>query len=105
MILSNGVQSQLPLNEDGGQNYTEVRINPVGAVVKRIVMRGNYEFAGCQFFDRNGVKILEAGYMTAESKEFILEDDERLIGVSSKLQALQYSPRHNDLVFVIGKLE
>ena len=83
--MSDGSKSQLPLNEDGGQNYTEVKINPANAVVKRIVMRGNYEFAGCQFFDKNGVKILEAGYMTAESKEFILEDNERLIGVSSKL--------------------
>lgn len=103
--MSDGKKSTLPLNEDGGQGYTEVRIHPVGAIVKRVVMRGNYEFAGCQFFDKNGTKILEAGYMTAETKEFVLEDDERLIGVSSKLQPSQYSPRHNDLVFIIGKLE
>lgn len=47
VIMSNGVQSKLPLNEDGGKNYFEVRIHPAGSIVKKVIMRGNYEFAGC----------------------------------------------------------
>ena len=47
---------------DPGDGWKEVKINPVGSVVKRIVMRGNGEFSGVQFFDKDGRKILEAGY-------------------------------------------
>ena len=50
-------------------------------------MRGHsdHEFAGVQFFDKDNVKILEAGSMSGESKEIVLNDGERLIGIKSKL--------------------
>ena len=59
--MSNGDKSILPLTHGGGNGYSEVKINPVGAIVKRIVMRGDHEFGGVQFFDKDGTKILEAG--------------------------------------------
>ena len=48
-------------------------------------MYGNYELAGLQFFDVNGMKILEAGYIKQDGDklEILLEEGERLIGVES----------------------
>ena len=61
--MSNNKKSDLPLEKDNGKGYTEVKINPVGAVVKSIVMIGDHDFRGVQFFDKDNVKILEAGDM------------------------------------------
>ena len=45
--MSNGEKSNLPLNAKyGGNNWSEVKINPAGAVVKKVIMWGNYEFGG-----------------------------------------------------------
>lgn len=46
VIMSNGEQSDLPLLYNGGTDYETVLMDPPDAVVKRVVMRGNYEFAG-----------------------------------------------------------
>ncbi len=51
------------------------------------------------------MKILEAGQINYESKEFTLEDGQRLIGVKSKLHEENEKPRMDDLVFIIGWLE
>ena len=39
----------------------EVRMNPPDAEVRKVVMCGDEEIAGFQFFDKDGIKILEAG--------------------------------------------
>ena len=56
--MKNNNQSGLPLN--CGNDFKETRINPVDAVVSRVVMNGDSdsEIGGFQFFDKNGVKIL-----------------------------------------------
>ena len=102
VIMSDGSKSQLPM----GANYSEVKVQPEGAVVKRIVVFGNHEFGGVEFYDRNGTKILSAGYYepTQLKREMSLADGERLIGIRSKLQNNK-SPRHLDLQFVIGRLD
>jgi len=74
--------------------------------VKRIVVFGNHELGGLEFYDKNGQKILSAGFFepTQLKREMSLADGERLIGIRSKLQNNR-SPRHLDLQFVIGHLE
>ena len=72
--MSNGEKSNLPEN---GENLTEVRINPVDAIVKKIVMWGDpddHELAGVQFFDEDNNKILEAGIIEFKKRELILEE-------------------------------
>jgi hypothetical protein len=71
--------------------------------VKRVVIRGDNEFGGVQFYDKNGLKLLEAGNITSESTEFILQNGHRLIGLKSKV-GFRDTPRMEDLVFVIGYL-
>ena len=102
VIMSDGSKSQLPM----GANYSEVKVQPEGAIVKRIVVFGNHEFGGVEFYDRNGTKILGAGYHEPSQlkREMSLADGERLIGIRSKLQNNR-SPRHLDLQFVIGRLD
>jgi hypothetical protein len=89
-----------------GIGYKESTIFPRDAVVKRIVMKGDTEFGGVIFYDKKGVKFLEAGHLTTlSSKEIILNDNERLIGIKSKLlghTGSSTSPRMEDLVFIIG---
>ena len=47
--------------------------------------------------------MLEAGRLGNTKLDIILEDDERLLGVKSKLETM--SPKQDDLQFVIGRLE
>lgn len=102
--MSNGTRSTLAQNSSyGNQPWQEVRINPPNAIVKRVVMHGNYQFGGVEFFDRDGDKVLEAGRLGNTKLEIILEDDERLLGVRSKLETM--SPKQDDLQFIIGRLE
>ena len=90
--MSNGKKSELPYKRFKANEYSEVRIQPVGAVVKKVIMWGNSEFGGVQFFDKDGNKILEAGYIREQSREFVLGNGERLVGVKSKLY--DTSPEH-----------
>ena len=82
---------------NSGMGYKESTIFPKDAVVKKIVMKGDTEFGGVIFYDKKGVKILEAGHLTTlSSKE---------IGIKSKLLGppnSSTSPRMEDLVFIIG---
>lgn len=49
-------------------------------------MKGDTEFGGVLLYDNNNKKLLEAGHTTTLfSKEFILKDGERLLGIKSKL--------------------
>jgi hypothetical protein len=56
-------------------------------VVKRIVVFGNHEFGGLEFYDKNGSRILSAGYFEATQlkREMSLAEGERLVGIRSKL--------------------
>ncbi len=57
-----------------------------------------------EFYNKNNDLLLKVGFDGGDtSKEFILEDDERIIGVKSKLYSKTYA-LHYDLVFIIGKL-
>jgi len=109
VIMRDGTHSTLPLKLNGGKGYSTVYIKPEGAVVKRIVMKGDTEFGGVIFYDKNGAKILEAGHLTTLcSREFILNDKERLIGIKSSLlgkAGSSMSLRQEDLQFIIGWIE
>lgn len=60
---------------------------------------------GCvQFFNTDGVKILEAGYCGGVKREFILSDGERLIGIKAADNDCKTTYK-KDLQFVIGWLE
>lgn len=49
-------------------------------------MKGDAEFGGVIFYGDNNQKLLEAGHVeTNEFREFRLEENERLVGVKSKL--------------------
>ena len=84
LILSNNQKANL-----SAKNATsEVRI-PADSRIKKVAMIStNYDrlLFRVEFFDSNGKLILKAGYDGGNyRKEFELEDDERLIGMKSKL--------------------
>ncbi len=60
--MKKGDRSQFPLyvSADG---WSDVRIQPEGAIVKRVVIYGrpNSQFGGVEFYDAAGVLILKAG--------------------------------------------
>ena len=56
-------------------------------------MKGDTEFGGVILYDGKGYKILEAGHTaTLYSREFVLRDNERLIGIKSSLIGKLNSP-------------
>ncbi len=82
-IMSDGSRSQLELKSNLGSNpWSDVKI-AADAVVRKVVIHGNYEFGGVQFFDGKGDKILEAGFIGPEKLEIVLAEGERLLGIES----------------------
>jgi hypothetical protein len=88
-------------------------INPVGGVVKRVVMesRANDKILyKVEFYDKHNTLLLKSGIEKEEgdeeddvvTKEFELADNERLIGFKSKNTC---DAEHYDPFFVIGRLE
>jgi hypothetical protein len=72
-------------------------------------MCGDSEFGGVIFYDAQDRKILEAGHTnTRQKREFELQENERIVGIKSKLigqPGSPLSPRQDDLQFVIASLE
>jgi hypothetical protein len=66
-------------------------INPVGAIIKRVVMvsqSGEKRLNRLELFDKNNNLVLKVGKDQGNvRKEFVLEDGERLIGFKSKLES------------------
>lgn len=94
--MSDGFNSNL-IMEKNGQDYVEVRINPLEAIIRKVIMFGDSdsEIRGFQFFDKDGLKLLEAGKFSCDiKKEVILQEKERLVGVKSNLRG--DAPRQND---------
>lgn len=107
--MANGAHSELPLKIQGGKGYSTVYIKPDHASVRRVVMKGDNEFGGVVFYDKENKKVIEAGHCsTLYSREFSLKENERLVGIKSHLigkLGSSISPRQEDLVFIIGWLE
>ena len=62
--MKDGSRSDLPQNsKNGGSNWSEVKIQPEGVIVKRIAVSlyGKREFDGAEFYDQDGNKILKVG--------------------------------------------
>jgi hypothetical protein len=71
--LRDNSQSNLPL-DNGYRNIQKVNINPVGAVVKKVIMYGDSTYLfGVEFYDKEGALILQAGKPGGKhTKEFEL---------------------------------
>ena len=89
--MSNANNSNLPLTHWGASNYTEVRINPPAAIVRKIILnvyKSDLLIGGVEFFDVQGTSILKAGYLSDHSsyfkKEILIGEGERLVGVKGK---------------------
>jgi hypothetical protein len=109
-ILSNGEVSNIPYVDYEQDETEEVRI-PEGAVIRKVIMYTSEEDNTClwgvQFFDKDNKMLLEAGCTEDEkvkhSREFTLEEDERIVGVKSQVDK-GYEPEQLDIVFILGRL-
>lgn len=83
------------MNDSKG--FQETRIDPDKVSVKKIVLfthSNDHEFQGIQFFDRDGNMILKAGDCSCQKQDFLLADNERLIGIKSRKHPVaKQSPR------------
>ncbi len=85
IILSNGSTSQFKYVNA----LKEVRLQPVGVSVKRIVLWYRVSDAllyKIEMYAKDGSKILETGFNANgfRSHEIVLEDGERIIGIKSR---------------------
>lgn len=83
----------------------EVTIAPVGAAVKKVVIYAHNStyIRGIQFYDSNKACLLEAGVCEGKTKEIILEDNERLIGVKARQYGFRENTCLSDFKFLTGK--
>jgi hypothetical protein len=68
---------------------------------------GNANLWGVKFFDKDDKMLLDAGDTKSDevkySKEFTLEENERIVGVESQVVKGE-EPAQSDVVFIIGRL-
>lgn len=106
IIMSNGEQSYLPILEDYREDYEEVRINPVDATVRKVVVYSCRDLEGIRFYDKDDTILLKAGDPGDDSyhfTEFILDEGHRLIGVRSRVFIDEYGAANQfDFRFIIG---
>ncbi len=101
-VFRNGDVSDAPMSNGEKQ---DVMINPADSVVRRVVVsyKTNGSVHGIKMFDGFGICVLDVGTFGYSDKEILLEEDERIVGVRSRLYSTS-SAWHNSLVFVIGRL-
>ena len=63
--------------------------------------QSNYTL-GFRLFDKNNNSLLEIGSKSNESKEILLEEDDRIVGFESRLHKANEA-HHNSLVLVIAR--
>ena len=103
--MSHGEKSDL-LDEVDPDNWYEV-IRPEGAVVKKVViycLHPHDYFEGIQFYDRENLLILQAGEFEGKSKEIILEENERLIGVKARRFGIEETFALIDFRLITGRM-
>ncbi len=59
-------------------------------------------FTGFKLFDGQGTCVLEIGSFGYQTKEILLEAEDRIVGFRSQLYAANYA-KHSSLVIVIGR--
>jgi hypothetical protein len=88
----------------------EIKINPVGRQIKRILTfyftNDDPFLSGIYLFDKDGNEILKTPYdcRNRPSQETILAENERIVGFRSRKYKEQPAA-HYDFQFVIGKIE
>ncbi len=80
----------------------EVKIEPAGRAVKRVVVwynQNNARLVGLRLFDKDNTMLLEAlGYNFNDQcqKEWVLQDGERIIGFKSRKYSAYCTAAHLD---------
>jgi hypothetical protein len=116
-VMSNGSFSEIVYNSDNSDTSCIHQRIPDGAVIRRVKMIGMSRYgllAGLQFFDKDNNMLLEAGFCPDDDdddddekrcdikKEFLLQENERLVGVKSNSNKLpDLGKAFFDFVFVI----
>ena len=59
---------------------------------------------GFKFYDKNNTLLLEVGGFSGQTKEITLEENDRIVGIESRLYWAD-AACHNSLVFVIARKE
>ncbi len=89
----------------------ETKIDQAARQIKRILTficsNSNPYLYGIQLFDKDDNEILKTAFNcdNKPSKEIILAENERIIGIRSRKYSSDYPAGHYDFQFVIGKME
>ena len=100
-MFKNGKTSDAPMS---GQATEVVKINPPDSVVRKVKVfyENNYYVYGFQLFDGDNTCILQIGRLSDETREILLEAEDRIVGLRSKLYDAKKA-LHTSLKFVIGR--
>lgn len=91
-----------------GQDRQTVRIDPPNSKIRRIQVNFNPKggVKGMRFITSSEKCVLSIGRFTAKGdKEIELQAGERILGIKSRLYSEKWGAIHNDLVFVVGRME
>lgn len=107
IIMSDGNNGSLKYNKE-----QEIKMTDYDELVSRIVVYQRDEnswMVGFRFYSKEGKVLLEVGDCSHPPFEFLLEENERVVGITSMLHYIPVqmgeNPSHQDLQFVIGSLE
>ena len=102
--MSDGTRSQITGNYGPAKGDVNLsKPDPIAKITIYINDAWSYP-AGYKFFSKTGECLLNWGSCSHKMKDYILQDGERVVGFKSRLNS-QADPYHNDVQFIIGRLE
>ena len=106
-LFAGGYRTQLTT---GGHNLSDQVLAEPEVQIKRIVvwyLESDESLISLQLFDKLGKEVLKSLHTTAgyKSKEYLLEDGERIVGFTSRaIINPTHTSWHCDLQFIIGRM-
>jgi hypothetical protein len=101
--MSDGTRGEVPKT---GSSLTDLKLsNPESVAKISIYYKDGKDYPfGYKFYNKAGDELLSMGTCDGKSKDTILEEGERVVGMKSRLYS-NSDPYHCDVQFVIGWLE
>ena len=102
-MFKNGDTSNASMNGSNKERKTFYAFGDY--IVRKVIVnfRKDSYTVGFRLFDKDDSSLLSIGSTDHESKEFLLAENERIVGFESRLHSAN-SAYHNSLVFVIARL-
>ncbi len=101
VIMSDGTRGQVPKTRSVYNDLKFSKADPISKITIYYSDIHDYPY-GYKFFSKTGECLLTAGTCTGKTKDMMLQEGERIVGMKSRIHGNYY---HCDVQFIIGGIE